>query len=78
MDMLTDAERLKRMVENDAGGAVKDALRVVESDIMALLSEFMDVSRLDMCVVKGDGCYKLTVTADVDKFYEVGMLSDRE
>jgi len=68
-------ERLKRMVENDGGGEIKKVMRVVESDVMALLCEFMDVARLDTRVQKNGDGYMLTVEASVDKFYGVGNLS---
>ena len=69
------AERLKRIVETDDVGEVKDTLRVAQSDVMALLDEFMDVSRLDMRVDKTEEGYRITITADADRIYGVGKIS---
>ncbi len=70
-------ERLKRMVASDTRGEINDTLTVAQSDIMALLSEFMDVKKLDMRVDGGD-CYRVTITAEADRIYGVGKLSERE
>ena len=69
-----DTERLKRMVESDADGAVKTTLRVAQSDVMTLLSEFMDVERLEMNVVKNGEGFTLNITAEVNRFYELGKV----
>lgn len=69
-----DSERLRRMVELDADGAVKTTLRVAQSDIMTLLSEFMDVEKLDMSVEKNGDGFTLVVTAAVKRFYDVGKV----
>lgn len=71
-DRISDTERLKRMVESDADGAVKNTLRVAQSDVMTLLSEFMDVERLDMSVVKNGDGFTLNIKADVNRFYGIG------
>ena len=70
------SERIARIIENDANGVIKRTMRVVQSDVMALLCEFMDVSTLDMSVEGGDGCYDLTVTAKVARIYDIGKTSD--
>lgn len=72
--MRADTERLKRMVEDDNGGAVRDALRVAESDVMAVLCEFMSVTGLDMRLDNADGKLTLNITAAVDKIYGVGKI----
>lgn len=75
MSEITDAaERLKRIVESDADGRVNAALRVAQSDVMAVLCEFMDVSRLDMRVEPLGAGYRVTVTADADAIYGVGKI----
>ena len=51
-------------------------LRVAQSDVMALLCEFMDVRKLDMTVDVAQGGYALTVTADVARFFDVGKTSE--
>ncbi len=73
-DMTDVAERLKRIVESDFGGEVNAALRVAQSDVMAVLCEYMDVTRLDMTVAPYDGGYKVTVTADAKSIYGVGKI----
>lgn len=67
-------DRILRMVENDSDGEVRQTLRLVCSDLGALLGEFMSVEKLDVSVSKIDGAYRLTITADVDKFYSVGKV----
>ena len=42
---------------------------------MNLLCEFMDVKKLDMRVEKSGDAYTLTVTAEVDKIYDIGKIS---
>ncbi len=71
----SDAERLRRMVESDADGAIKNILRVAQCDVMTLLSEFMDVARLDMSVNKNGDGFTLDIKADVNRFYGIGMCS---
>lgn len=67
-------ERLKRIVESDAGGEINDAMRLAQSDVMALLCEFMDVTRLDMRVQPTENGYRVTVTADANAIYSVGKM----
>ncbi|MDE7463646.1 MAG: hypothetical protein K2M48_01335 [Clostridiales bacterium] len=73
-DVTDVTERLKRIVENDKGGEMNDTLRVAQSDVMSLLCEFMDVSRLDMRVQPTDSGYRITITADADKIYGIGKI----
>ena len=63
---------MARMLENDEAGSLRGTLRVAQSDLINLLGEFMDVKKLDMGVEKADGGYKLTITADIGRIYEVG------
>lgn len=70
-----DVQRLTRMLENDEAGSMRGTLRVAQSDVMNLLCEFMDVKKLDMRVEKSGDCYKLTITADVNKIYDIGKIS---
>ena len=69
-------ERIARMIENDGNAAIKRVLRVAQSDVMALLCEFMDVRKRDMTVDVAQGGYALTVTADVARFFDVGKTSE--
>lgn len=73
-DFTDAAERLKRMVESDAGGGINDTMRLAQSDVMELLGEFMDVTRLDMRVEQSNGGYRVTITADADTVYGVGKI----
>ncbi len=72
------SERLARIIENDAGGEIKRAMRVVQSDVMTLLCEFMSIDKLDMTVDKTDNGYVLKITADVAKFYGIGNTTECE
>lgn len=69
-------DRIERMIESDAMSAIKRTLRVAESDVAALLGEFMEVNSLDTAVQKRDDGYTLTVTAGVSRFYDVGNTSE--
>lgn len=71
-------ERIARIVENDATGGVRTALKVAQSDIMGLLCEFMDVVKLDMTADKTPSGYVLNIRADVARFYDVGRTSEIE
>ena len=72
------SERLARIIENDAEGEIKRTMRVVQSDVMSLLSEFMSVSKFDMSVEKADEGYMLKIEATVEKFYGVGNTTECE
>lgn len=63
---------MTRMLENDEAGSLRGTLRVAQADLINLLSEFMDIKKLDMSVEKAEGGYKLTITAEVGRIYEVG------
>lgn len=63
------------MLENDEAGSMHGTLRVAQSDIMNLLCEFMDVKKLDMRVEKANDAYKLTITAEVAKIFDIGKIS---
>lgn len=76
MDGMT--ERIARIVENDANGSVKNALKVAQSDIMMLLCEYMDVVKLDMTADRTKNGYVVNIKADVARFYEVGRTSELE
>lgn len=71
-------ERIARMIENDGNAAIKRVLRVAQSDVMALLCEFMDVRKLDMTVDGADDGYTLKITADVARFFDIGKTSEIE
>lgn len=72
------SERIARIIENDAGGEIKRTLRVVQSDVAALLGEFMQINSLDMTVDRAEKGYTLKITADVDRFYGVGNTTENE
>ena len=72
------SERISRMIENDEYGNVKRTLRVAQSDIMALLCEFMQVEKLDLSVDKKESGYMLKITADVSRIYDIGKTSEIE
>ncbi|MBD5132236.1 MAG: hypothetical protein HDT28_06610 [Clostridiales bacterium] len=70
------AERISRMIENDEFGNVKRTLRVAQSDVMALLNQFMQVEKLDLSVDKNENGYLLKITAEVSRIYDVGKTSE--
>ena len=69
-------ERITRMIENDANGAIRRTLRVAESDVATILGEFMEVTSLDMNSEKADDGYVLTIKVGVSRFYDVGNTSE--
>lgn len=71
-------ERIARMIENDGNAAIKRVLRVAQSDVMALLCEFMDVRKLDMTVDGANDGYTLKITANVARFFDIGKTSEIE
>lgn len=76
---MTDVtERLSRMIENDGNGDIKRTMRVAQSDVMSLLSEYMDVTKLDMSVDKAEGGFTVTITANATRIYNIGNTSDSE
>ena len=76
---MTDvSERLARMIENDGNDEIKRTMRVAQSDVMMLLSEYMDVTKLDMSVDKADNGFSVTITAAASRIYNVGKTSDTE
>ena len=74
--MSSTSDRLARIIETDAGGEIKRTMRVAQSDIMALLSEFMDVTRLDMTVNKCDDGLELAIIAKAARIKSVGNVTD--
>ncbi len=68
-------ERIARMIENDANGAIGRTLRVAQSDVAALLGEFMEVTSLDMTTAKSGDGYTLTINVGVSRFYDVGNIT---
>lgn len=70
------AMRLARVIENDSNGVINRTLRVAESDVAMILSEYMELGSLDMRAEKAENGYKLTITAAVDRFYDIGKTSD--
>lgn len=72
------SDRIARIIENDAGGEIKRTVRVLQSDIAALLSEFMSLAGLDVTVEKAGERYVLKMTATADRFYDVGKTTECE
>lgn len=73
------SERIAKMIENDFDGEIKRTMRVAQSDIMMLLSEYMNVTKLDVTVDKcADGGYKVNIAAAASRIYNVGHTSDVE
>lgn len=70
------SERIAKMIENDEGGMVKRTLMVAQSDILALLSEYMDVKKLDVAADKTDDGFVVKITAHAARIYKVGNTSD--
>ncbi|MDE7164112.1 MAG: hypothetical protein K2O04_01645 [Clostridiales bacterium] len=76
---MTDiSNRLARMIENDFSGEIKRTMRVAQSDVMALLSEYMDVTKLDMSVEKATDGFAVTITAAASRIYNVGKTSESD
>lgn len=73
-----ELDRITRMVENDGDGAIKNTLRVAQSDVAELLGEYMDINKLDMSVERMGAGYRLKIDADVGRIFEVGELSSDE
>lgn len=72
------SERIARMIENDYDGEIKRTLRVAQSDVMMLLSEYMDVTKLDMSVDRSDSGFIVSITANAARIYNVGKTSDTD
>lgn len=70
--MKDDVRRIMRVVQSDATGAIERTVRVAESDVAALLKEFMDVKRMSASVTGEEGSYRLLIDVDVARFYGVG------
>ncbi|MCH5351537.1 MAG: hypothetical protein J1F39_06195 [Clostridiales bacterium] len=68
------SDRLKRMVELDTNGEIKNTLTVVRADLLALLSEFMNVKSLQLRLDGDEGAYILTAEAEVSSVYSVGII----
>ncbi len=66
--MKDDVKRIMRVVRSDATGSIERT----ESDVAALLGEFMDVKRMSASVTGEDGNYRLLIDVDVARFYGVG------
>lgn len=71
-------ERLARIIENDVNGEIKSAVKVAQSDVMMILSEYMDVTKLNMAVDKCADGYTVTITAHASRIFGVGNISDTE
>ena len=70
--MKDDVKRIMRVVRSDATGSLERTVKVAESDVAALLGEFMDVKRMSASVTGEDGNYRLLIDVDVARFYGVG------
>lgn len=72
------SERIAKMIENDGNVEIKRTMKVAQSDVMMILSEYMDVTKLNMTVDKTAEDYVVTVTANASRIYNVGNTSDTE
>ncbi|MCH5153790.1 MAG: hypothetical protein J1F71_01120 [Clostridiales bacterium] len=70
------SERIAKMIENDEDGTVKRTLKVAQSDIFALLSDYMDVKTLDVAADRTDDGYVVKITAHVNRIFGIGNTSD--
>ena len=70
--MKDDVKRIMRVVRSDATGSIERTVKVAESDVAALLGEFMDVKRMSASVTGEDVNYRLLIDVDVARFYGVG------
>lgn len=73
---MTDTERVKRIVEKDSIGALKDIMSVVQSDIADVLGEFMNVASMNVSLDSdGHGGYNIKIEVNADRFYEIGKIT---
>lgn len=73
--MTGDAERIKKIVESDAVGAIKNTLAVAQSDVDRVLCEFMDIEKLVMHTDRVGEMYKVVIEVDASRIYDVGKVS---
>lgn len=66
------------MIENDGNVEIKRTIKVAQSDVMMILSQYMDVTKLNMTVDKTAEDYAVTITANASRIYSVGNTSDTE
>ncbi len=76
--MTSDAERIKKIVESDEIGALKNTLTVAQSDVDRVLCEFMDIEKLVMRTDKVGEMYKVVIEVDASRIYDVGKTSTVE
>ena len=76
--MSNESERIAKIIENAGNGEIKRTMRVAQSDIMMLLSEYMNVTKLDVSVDKSADGYTVNITANASRIYNVGHTSDVE
>ena len=72
------SERIAKMIENDGNGEIKRTMRVAQSDIMMLLSEYMNVTKLDVTAEKCADGYTVNIAATASRIYNIGHTSDTE
>lgn len=72
------AARLQKMVRNDTDGMAKRTLRIMQSDVCALLCEFMDVTKLDVAAERTEQGYTVKITAQAARLYDVGHTTDAD
>ncbi|MCX4313405.1 MAG: hypothetical protein OSJ83_06035 [Clostridia bacterium] len=75
-DLTSGAARLERIVDSDANAALNRTLRVAESDLAMILGAYMAVRSLDMRASKSADGYRLEITVEAARFYDVGNTSD--
>lgn len=64
------------MIENDSGGTVNRMLSVLQSDLLTVLNEYMDVKTLDMRTSNAQGGKQLLISVGVSRFFDVGFTSE--
>ena len=72
------SERIAKIIENDENSTANRTIKVAQSDVAALLSEYMDITALNMVLDKSDDGYAVKITAHATRIYSIGNTSDSE
>lgn len=71
---MDELDRLKTMITGDRLGAMKQTIKVLESDLLWVFSQYTDAEQLELKVTKTDRGYTFDVRADAADIYEVGKI----
>lgn len=71
---MDELDRLKTMIIGDRLGAMKQTVKVLESDLMWVFSQYTDAERLELKVTKTERGYTFDIKADAVDIYEVGKI----